>query len=117
MKGRQKWEAQSNFSEYHAKQPGQEYETKQDMVKMDEAVPDRLVLPSSKAELMNKKLWKDGRRLEQYEESEDVDGSRPTIMKVHSRLLSGQTLDFYDLPWGWDTVSQIAFILWLDEYA
>lgn len=36
--------------------------------------------------------------------------SRPTYIKVHRKHLSPETLDEYELPWEWDTVSLLRFM-------
>ena len=40
-------------------------------------------------------------------EKENPDYSRPTYIKVHQMHLEPETLDVYEIPWEWDTVSCI----------
>lgn len=47
----------------------------------------------------------EGEEGEQSREAKTLDLNRPTYIKVHRKHLSRETLDLYELPWEWDSVS------------
>ena len=60
-------------------------------------------------EFLKKQQKEDKKKKKHKEHEETLDLSRPRYLKVHTRYLSPDTLDIYELPWEWDEVSFFPF--------
>ncbi len=101
------------IEEYNIKQLEEKAKKDKEKKEADEEFQKRVKREFAKAgydEEDVEKMLKRGEKEKEHgghgKQKKIMDLSRPTYIKVHRKHLSPETLDEYELPWGWDEVSR-----------